>query len=139
MRKSQFTVDLTQAIKAAEDKVETVVKASAFQLFRAIVLKTPVDTGHLAYNWQVSINKPKLEELEGVDPDKSGTISRGEGEVAKWTLTDRSIWITNNVDYALKIEYYGSKIKAPQGMVRISLREFNQMFKGSAMTGNRFR
>ena len=136
-RKTQFSVDMSKAIKNAEDDIETIVKLATLGLFRAIVLKTPVDTGHLAYNWQASVNNVENSVREGVDPDKQRTIEDGEGKINKWTTKDKIIWISNNVHYVEDIEYGKSKVKAPQGMVRVSLREFDSIFRGAALTANR--
>lgn len=136
-RKNQFSVDMSKAIANAEGDVELIVQRAVLGLFRAIVLKTPVDTGHLAYNWQVSINNPETGERQGVDPGKKVTLDDGQGTINKWTTKDKVIWITNNVSYAQEIEYGKSTIKAPQGMVRVSLREFDSVFKGAAMSVNR--
>jgi hypothetical protein len=136
-RKTQFSVDLSKEIENAEKDVEDIVKLSVLGLFRAIVLKTPVDTGHLAYNWQASVDSPESSERAGVDPEKSSTIEEGKTAIGKWSLKNTSIWIANNVEYVEEIEYGKSRLKAPQGMVRVSLREFDSIFKGSALSVNR--
>lgn len=144
-RRTQFSVDLDKEIQQAQDKAEDTVKFAVLGLFRAIVLKTPVDTGHLAYNWQVSVDNPETSERAGVDPDKQTTLAEGQTNVGKWTLNNKMLWIANNVEYAEDIEYGKSKLKAPQGMVRVSLREFDSIFRGAAMKvntggrGNRYR
>lgn len=136
-RRTQFTVDMSKAIKGVESNIEAVIQTAVMGLFKAIVLKTPVDTGHLAYNWQANVDKPKTDELAGTDPQKGTTINSGNNEISKWSIKNKSIWITNNVEYAEKIEYYGSPVKAPQGMVRVSLREFDAIFKGAVLKGKR--
>lgn len=135
-RRTQFSIDLEKEIQEAEDKAEDTVKFAVLGLFRAIVLKTPVDTGHLAYNWQVSVDSPETSEKQGVDPEKQRTLDEGQSNIGKWTIKNKSIWISNNVEYAEDIEYGKSKVKAPQGMVRVSLREFDSIFKGAAMKSN---
>lgn len=136
-RRTQFSVDLEKEISQAEDKAEDTVKFAVLGLFRAIVLKTPVDTGHLAYNWQVSIDSPENSERPGVDPEKDKTISEGQSNIGKWKLNNKMLWIANNVEYVEDIEYGKSKVKAPQGMVRVSLREFDSIFNGAALKVNK--
>lgn len=146
-RRTQFSVDMDKEIQEAEDKAEDTVKFAVLGLFRAIVLKTPVDTGHLAYNWQVSVDSPETIEKPGVDPEKTQVLADGQSNIGKWSLKNKSLWIANNVEYVEDIEYGKSKLKAPQGMVRVSLREFDSIFKGAAMKvnqgaggkGNRYR
>jgi hypothetical protein len=137
-RRTQFSVDLSKAIKDVEGDIEVMIRKITLGLFNSIVLKTPVDTGHLAYNWQAGVDTPKVNELPGTDPDKTKVLSDGKANIDKWKLKNTSIWITNNVAYAEKIEYYGSPVKAPQGMVRVSLREFDSIFKGAALKGYKF-
>lgn len=146
-RKTQFNVDMAKAIENSMKNAETIVMRATVGLFRSIVLKTPVDTGYLAANWQIGIASPKANVVNYLDPEKEHTLLNGAKEVAKWTLNDKTIWISNNVEYAEDIEYGRSRVKAPQGMVRVSLREFDAIFKGAAMSvnsgtgskGNRYR
>lgn len=136
-RKTQFNVDMSKAIEAVEGDIEDTIKLAVLGLFTAIVRKTPVDTGHLAYNWQASVDSPKQSERSGVDPQKEATIEEGKADIGKWTLKNKSLWIANNVEYVEEIEYGKSRVKAPQGMVRVSLREFDSIFKGAAMSVNK--
>lgn len=135
-KRTTFLADLRNSIKESTGNAEDVVKLASLNLFKKIVNKTPVDTGHLAYNWNIELNSPNLSKKEGVDPQKSSTINLGQQNIDKFQLGVKQIWITNNVEYAYDIEYGKSKIKAPQGMVRVSLREWDQVFKGAAMTVN---
>jgi hypothetical protein len=135
-KRTSFLADLTSSIEGAKANSEDVVKLASLNLFTKIVNKTPVDTGHLAYNWNMELNKPNLTVKDGTDPSKSSTISLGQNNINKFKLGIKQIWITNNVEYAYDIEYGKSKVKAPQGMVRVSLREWDQVFKGAAMTVN---
>lgn len=136
-RKTQFNVDMAKAIEGVGGDIEDTIKLAVLGLFTAILYKTPVDTGRLAYNWQASVDSPKQSERSGVDPDKTATLEEIKTNVGKWTLKNKSLWIANNVEYAEDIEYGKSRVKAPQGMVRVSLREFDSIFKGAAMTVNK--
>jgi hypothetical protein len=128
---------MAKAIEGVEGDIEDTVKLAVLGLFKAIVLKTPVDTGHLAYNWQASVDSPNTSVRTGVDPQKQTTIDSGKENIGKWGLNNNYIWISNNVNYVEEIEYGKSRVKAPQGMVRVSLREFDSIFKGAAMTVNK--
>lgn len=135
-KRTEFLVDLRKSIEESTGNAEDVVKLASANLFTKIVNKTPVDTGHLAYNWNMELNSPNLSVKDGVDPQKTKTIDSGSKNIDRFTLDVKQIWITNNVEYAYDIEYGKSKVKAPQGMVRVSLREWDQVFKGAAMTVN---
>jgi len=135
-KRTQFLADLRSSINEAKGNADEVVKLASLNLFTKIVNKTPVDTGHLAYNWNMELSSPNLTIKDGTDPQKSSTINTGKNNIDKFTTGIKQIWITNNVQYAYDIEYGKSKVKAPQGMVRVSLREWDQVFKGAAMTVN---
>lgn len=135
-KRTSFLADLRASIEESKGNSEEVVKLASLNLFKKIVYKTPVDTGHLAYNWNMELNSPNLTVKSGTDPQKTSTLNIGKTNIDKFKLGVKQIWITNNVEYAYDIEYGKSKVKAPQGMVRVSLREWDQVFKGAAMTVN---
>jgi hypothetical protein len=107
----------------------TVEKALAFQrlvaveLFRRIVFRTPVDTGRLRGNWQMTVNYSPDEIKE---PDKSFEAVTNRGISSLATLPPGStVFITNNLDYAYYLEYTRRSKKSPEGMVEISIAEIN--------------
>ena len=133
---SSFLVDLSKLIQEKKQYAENIVVGSTIQLYKTIVLKTPVDTGQLVANWQIGLNTKPTGTIAMNDPDRGSTSLAGAKAIAQWSIKDKSIWIVNNLDYAYAIEYGKSKVKAPQGMVRVSLQEFDRIFKGTAMTVN---
>lgn len=131
---TSFLVDLRASINEALGGAEEVVKDATLTLVTKIVLKTPVDTGRLQKNWNTKLNTADLT-LHDVGAQDSP--SRAMSELKNFDLKVKQIWITNNLPYAYDIEYGKSKVKAPQGMMRVSLQEFDQIFKGSAMKVNK--
>ena len=133
-KRTSFTVDLRKMIEEATGNAEEVVKLASLNLYKKIVYKTPVDTGHLQKNWNMSLRyaDTTVTDMGNV----TDTIQSAEKIISSFKLKD-GIWIANNVPYAYDIEYGKSKVKAPQGMVRVSLQEFDTIFKGSAMTVNK--
>lgn len=97
-------------------------KKIALELFRRIVLRTPVDTGRLRGNWQAGAGVYETTTTDGTDPGGQATIGAisatvlGAGPFVALTLT-------NNLPYAVPIEY-GHSQQAPAGMVRVSVAEF---------------
>ena len=133
-KRTSFTVDLRKMIEEATGNAEEVVKLASLNLYKKIVYKTPVDTGHLQKNWNMSLRyaDTTVTDMGNV----TDTIQSAEKIISSFKLKD-GIWIANNVPYAYDIEYGKSKIKAPQGMLRVSLQEFDTIFKGSAMKVNK--
>lgn len=111
----------TKSIKTTEN----VIKKSVFDLTSAIIQDTPVDSGRLRANWLVSFNTPIDAELKLEDKDGNATIAKAKALIGG-SKVPLVYWINNNLPYANHIEYGGSKLKAPQGMVRINILRFNK-------------
>jgi len=107
-----------------------VTNKSVLDLFSKVVMDTPVDKGHLRGNWQVSIGSPDNSEIEGVDKGGQETISRAN-RVLFDDQTSHPVYIQNNVPYAEKIEYGGSPVKAPRGMLRRNLTLMNTYIRNA--------
>jgi hypothetical protein len=91
-----------------EKRVQVIVideiRKVSFQLMRSVIFRTPVDTGRLKGAWRVGINsaptgKPRTLDKTGA-PTRKVAISKLKG-VNKNT---KSIWIVNNLPYAVPIE-----------------------------------
>ena len=115
----------TKSIKATEN----VIKKTVFDLTSSIIGATPVDSGRLKGNWQVDLNTNSNNSIIDIE-DKTGNTATAK---AQSKILNSKVpfyyMISNNLPYASYIEYGGSKIKAPQGMVRINIIRFNQFLK----------
>ncbi len=114
----------TSVVRAGEQAVQG--------WFNRTIRKTPVDTGRLRGNWQVSKSVP----IEGKLDRKGGAGSISD--VRRVVKKPAVYWLTNNLPYAPVVEYgrfgtgalttsktagTGFSIQAPAGMARISLIE----------------
>ena len=119
----------TFAVKS-EEALDQTVRAITFSLFREVVQRTPVDTGRLKGNWQVSTGAPAGGTLGTLDPSGGATLGRivaGIGGAGSTTF------LTNNLPYAQRIEYDGwSATKAPAGMVRVSFARIDNIVAQAA-------
>lgn len=153
-----WSIPLDQLADKVQQDLETVARRSTLQLFTAVVLKSPVDTGRFRANWNVSQGAPDTTTTQSTD------ANRAKAEVDKvQTLPVGGItYLSNSLPYAVVLEHggypnppkMGSKVKtggaggkddpkwayfvksrggysfqAPQGMVRISALEFNDYVK----------
>lgn len=135
MSNSQFVIDMSKAIEEAKDNAVETVKGAILGLVSNIVSKTPVETGQLSKSWNVALDKT---DLTLHTPQSEDAVSRAIKVMDKFDMKTKQVVISNNQPYAYNIEFKGkSKIKAPQGMLRLSIIEFDQTFKGSAMTVNK--
>lgn len=127
-------------------ELETVARKATFELFKAVALRSPVDSGRFRANWNVSINAP--------NESTNGATDGGTGRVTKKTFDAASdffggptpvrgralaetrkaltlpvggvTYMTNGLPYAQRLEFDGWSDQAPAGMVRISAQEFGQ-------------
>lgn len=114
-----FTLDLTSFAKKAGLNADKVVKKVCFDLTKAIIFDTPVDTGRLRANWQASIGNPINSNKNSTDKNGSDTFALALSAINN--APKNIFYLTNNLPYAYRIEFEGwSKIKAPKGMVRIN-------------------
>ena len=132
-------------------------KKIAFELFRRVLMKTPVDKGFLRGAWTLSIDAPSYERTESMQSlSKSKTIKDGSrvpgvpadqspiaplesqrynDQIAMATNLKMggTIWLTNRMPYVERIEFGGwSRVKAPRGMLGLSINETVQFVKQEA-------
>lgn len=111
-----FASDLRRFRARVEGAHNDLVRAVEIELFRGVIMDSPVDTGRFLGNWQTSITTPAAAVLDTLDPSGSATVGAMTAFVS--TLEGgRVTYLANNLPYAERLEYGWSK-KAPQGMVR---------------------
>lgn len=112
----------------------------ALKLYGMIMQKTPVDKGTLRGSWTVSIGSQ-----DTVPANKTTSANQGQALTAseKSTLDaalaqmpdlkiGQIVWINNAMPYVLRIEFDGhSSVKAPAGMVQISINEMRSFLATS--------
>lgn len=124
-----FDRDLAKFADTMGIQLTTVVKKIGFDLFRRIILKTPVDTGRARASWTLAINAPDRSVADPGAHQEYQTGADGAAE-AKATAVMASlqagkyepVWISNNLPYIEALEH-GHSQQAPQGMVALSIAE----------------
>lgn len=104
------------------ENVRKVHRAVSLEALKGVVRMSPVDTGRLRANWQVSNGSPATGDLDATDKRGGATIAKGSTANASaepYTET----FITNNLPYSEFIENGGSD-QAPQGMLNVT---FNRL------------
>ena len=119
MAANRWSVPLDKLAKKAGASLETTARKATFEVFRNVVLRSPVDTGRFRANWNVSYG------TANVSTTTSTAASRGDSEAAKaLTLPVGGVtWLSNGLSYAEELEM-GSSRQAPQGMVRLAAQNF---------------
>lgn len=76
--------------------------------------------GRFRGNWQVAIGEAPAGVVERIDPGGGETLSSGTSAILEYKAGAGSIWLVNNLPYAVPLEYGHSHIQAPYGMVRLT-------------------
>lgn len=85
--------------------------------------------GRFRGNWQVTFDRPAVGAIDRVDKAGTATLAAGREVLAHYDSSEYgSIWFTNNVPYAQRLEYGWSK-QAPTGIVRVVAAEINSKVK----------
>lgn len=123
-----FSVDISRFVALANARVDIVIRKVSLDIFRRVILKSPVDTGRFKGNWQAAIgNVPQgVLELEDKSPNGTAgtaTMSRLDASIAGVKGGD-VIYFVNNLPYAERLEYGWSK-QAPNGVLIASILEWD--------------
>lgn len=124
---SAFALDIGRFAQKFGIKADTAARKVILDLQRDVMLATPVDTGALRSNWFVNIGAPSSEGDAAMKD--GGTRARAQAadelRAFKWGQT---VNLTNNLPYASRIEFGGSKVKAPAGMLRVTVARYQAQF-----------
>jgi len=124
MNNDKFRKSFSRRVERTKEKMEIFVIKYLVDLNGRIILKTPVDKGQLHWNWFIGnmmINYT-IEDHDGTD--KGGALARNKAALEAIKVNGQMIYITNSLPYAYRVEYEGwSKVKAPAGMMRLSIEE----------------
>jgi hypothetical protein len=123
-----FSLDLSRAVKRAKGKQELVVRRVMLEVFKKIVMKSPVDTGRFRANWEVSVGGYSRDASEKKDKSGASTLNKIIMSVNSIPLSGQKIFLTNALPYAIRLENGWSKTQAPQGMVKLSLAEITAKY-----------
>ena len=122
--------------RKTERKMDLAVRKIALEMFRRIILKSPVDTGRFRGNWQLAIGSVPEGTLELDDKTGTATIAKGAATVMGINAGD-TIYFANNLPYARRLEEggypdgpkveNGRSSQAPNGMVALTVQEFQSV------------
>lgn len=118
-----FSQDVGRFAKQSPQKADQARRKIILDLFSAIIVDTPVDTGRAQGNWQTTAEEPA-----------HGTIERF-GEAESIAEIDQNIsgpdgvtYMANNLPYIEPLEY-GHSGQAPEGMVRKNVARIGAIVK----------
>lgn len=141
-----FHADVRRWVQAAKGDVDKVVRKVVLDLGKAIIYRTPIDTGRLVGNWQFG-----TDEYPTTAHPNWSTHEDAVGQLASQTagITAGHVhYIVNNMVYAGVVEYGGYpnppkggsgktvggfSTQAPQGMVRVTVLEYQTYLEKAVM------
>lgn len=151
---NQFSGSFSEQIggfaEAALDAIRQTIQDVLIIVGETVINLTPVDTGRAKANWQFSIGAPLKGSLDRFDKTGDDTIAELISRVNAME-PGQVAYLVNNLIYAPVLEYglypppqkeptkvtpAGYSKKAPAGMVRITLAQF-QKFVAEAAARNR--
>lgn len=118
---TSFSIPLDQLAAKLKLDIDTVVRKSTLDLFKAVVLKSPVDTGRFRANWNCT--KGALDESTTESVDQSRGLT--EAQKAIEFESGGVVYFVNGLPYAYRLEFEGWSKQAPAGMIRVSATEFD--------------
>lgn len=111
-----FAAQVAAFAEGSRSQAERYVREVTAEVARRVVDATPVDTGELAGNWEVSQSGAAPQSRRAPDPSKGATKARVTAEAATLTL-GRSAFVVNDTSYGPFVEYGTSRIP-PRAFVR---------------------
>ena len=117
---SSWERDMRRLRGLTQKKMTKVYRIAVMETTKDIIMDTPVDEGRLRGNWQAGINDQPSGQLGMLDKTGMATIGRITAIITPLQY-DQKLVFCNNLPYAIPIEYGHSREKAPQGMVRRNL------------------
>jgi hypothetical protein len=99
-----------------EREVETTAKALVLAIVANLIASTPVDTGWARANWIPSIGEPSDAVAGSYEAVSASDQQRGQAAVLAYVLANGALWIANNVDYVLFLNY-GTSQQQPAGWI----------------------
>lgn len=120
-RFAEATVKFKRNLQLSFDDL---ARVAAVELAARAMDRTPIDTGHLHANWQLS-NSTTAPELPFYDRSGRSTLARIEAQ-AQTLRWDRDFYLVNPTPYALHIEY-GTSTMPPRPMIRPTMREWQSI------------
>lgn len=117
----EFTLQLQEFVKKAGGNAEQVVRKVGIEITGSVIMKSPVDTGRFRANWVVGQGAIG-QTTAATDQSGANTINKATAKIMQFKLGE-TIWLTNSLPYARRLEY-GWSDQAPQGMVRLTIAEW---------------
>ena len=123
-----FSADITRFVAKTNGNIDIVVRKITLDIFRNVVKRTPVDTGRARAGWQIEETLHSIK-VNKDDPTGQRTI-REARQLINAIRAGGVIYVLNNVEYILPLEY-GSSKQAPNGMARLTVQLYTRFLNNA--------
>lgn len=125
-----FQLDISKFVNKAKGNADEVVRKITLDVFGRVVKRSPVKTGRFKGNWQFGDSVIPSGTVETLDKSGSATIAKVSAGIPK-KAAGRVYYLVNNLAYGPDLER-GRSAQAPQGMVGITVVEFEELARRAA-------
>jgi hypothetical protein len=130
-----FTAQIGAFVEKAKGNVDLVLRKVCLDMSSSVVIKTPVDTGRARGAWQCAIGSIPAGQVNHLDKAGAATIAQINAKVGTAKAGD-VVYLVANLPYINALEYGHSK-QSPNGMVRLSIAQFNAFVNKAAQAVNK--
>lgn len=125
---STFSAQINSFVKKTNAKMDLVHKAVVVKVYRGVVLRTPVDTGRARASWLIGPNGEIPSSFLPPVPKGSPPLPPDFAQLGNLSGAGTVTNIVNNVPYIVRLEEGWSQLKAPQGMMRVTVNDVKAQF-----------
>ena len=118
--------DLLRIAKRRSQDLKEICDASFFRTMNQVIQGSVVDTGEFRNNWNGAVTAPDLSANRPENPSGSGAIGSLNETINRYDL-GQTLYFTNSVPYAWRLEYDGWSERMPNGIVRITARKWDSI------------
>jgi Bacteriophage HK97-gp10, putative tail-component len=126
-----FSLNLKKLADKAGNNADAVVKKIALDVLSTIVNKSPVDTGRFRGNWQLGVGSVDSTITSAESKDGAESKARAASELNGFK-SGKTIFISNSLPYAQRLENGYSDQSPPNAMVKLTLIEFRRKLRKAA-------
>ena len=118
-----FALDISRFAKRFGVQADDAARKVIFDIQNRVMQATPVDTGLLRSSWFVGLGAEPSDCPTA--PDNGATAKNAAVSTLAAFRWGNTVYLTNNQVYAYPIEFLGhSKVKAPAGMLRVTVASY---------------
>jgi hypothetical protein len=125
---SNFSLDFKKFADKAVKNTDQIIRKTALDLTTAMIMDAPVLSGRFRSNFFVSMESPNEATTQSIETE-SGVVARAARDLS--APIGNTIYIQNNLDYAMRLEY-GWSNKAPAGYARVNILKFKNILESNA-------